>query len=197
MKTNRVLELFFFQDQKLISASVLLVLKRKVFFFLQPCSLAPYRYHCLFVEFVSLDNRCKSPPLWIPPQPTICQRGTKSDVRPIMRAVSGNPAAESPPCRLVPSHTSPWLDWQLCLTLNNLHMMTLSNDIPLLDAKLLGGRAELLRVMMLTDCTSSLPAKPTLRQYDDCNVLVLKKNSDNRSSQSIGKSKRWCFLTNK
>lgn len=45
-------------------------------------------------------------PPWIPPQPTICQRGTKSDVPPIMRAVLGNPAAESPPCRRVP-HTLP------------------------------------------------------------------------------------------
>lgn len=58
---NHVLELFFV-DQKLISASVLLVLKRKVFFHPSACSLAPYRYHCLFVEFVSLDNGCKSPP---------------------------------------------------------------------------------------------------------------------------------------
>lgn len=52
---------FFFAEQKLISAPVRLALKRKVFF--QPWSLAPYRYYCLFVEFVRLDNGCKSPPL--------------------------------------------------------------------------------------------------------------------------------------
>lgn len=53
-------------------------------------------------------------PPWIPPQPTICQRGTKSDVRSIMRAVLGNPAAESPPCRRVPPRTLP-LTWLAAL----------------------------------------------------------------------------------
>lgn len=52
-------------------------------------------------------------PPWIAPQLTICQRGTKSDVPPIMKAVLGNPAAESPPCRRLP-HTL-FLKWLTAL----------------------------------------------------------------------------------
>lgn len=106
-KIYHVLEhfvIYFFAEQKLISSPVRLALKRKVFF--NP-GLSP-----LTNTIVSLWSLCAwtmdvNLPPWIPPQPTICQRGTKSDVPPIMRAVSGNPAAESPPCRRVPSHTSP------------------------------------------------------------------------------------------
>lgn len=69
----------------------------------------------LFAEaIVSLWSLCARTmdanlPPWIPPQPTICQRGTKSDVGSIMGAVLGNPAAESqsPPCRRVPPRTLP------------------------------------------------------------------------------------------
>lgn len=61
-------------------------------------------------------------------------------------------------------------------------MMTLSNDIPLLDAKLLGDRAELL----LTDCASSLSATPTLRQYNGCNVLVEKLGKSIKSVSQSG-----------
>lgn len=74
-------------------------------------------------------------PPWVPPQPTICQRGTKSDVPPIMRAVLGNPAARVSALSPCPSHTSPWHDWQLCLTMKNLYMMTHFNKIPPLAAK--------------------------------------------------------------
>lgn len=65
----------------------------------------------LTITIVSLWSLCAwtmdvNLPPWIPPQPTICQRGTKSDVPPIMSADLGNPAVESPPCRSFPSHAS-------------------------------------------------------------------------------------------
>lgn len=94
----------YFLQTGLISAAVGLALKG---FFFQPCSLLPFTDTIVSLWSLCARTMDVNLPPWIPPQPTICQRGTKSDVRSIMRAVLGNPAAESPPCRRVPPRTLP------------------------------------------------------------------------------------------
>lgn len=112
--------------------------------FFQPWSLAPYRYYCLFVEFVRLDNGCKSPPLdpasthHLPARDKVrCSPNYESSLGESCCRVSA-----LSPCPLThfPKH-----DWQLRLTLKNLHMMTVFNGIPPLVGKLQGDRLELQR----------------------------------------------------
>lgn len=78
---------------KLISASIRLAMKGKV----PPQNAGSLPLTETIVSMWSLCAWTMNVNLapWIAPQLTICQRGTKSDVPPIMKAILGNPAAVS------------------------------------------------------------------------------------------------------
>lgn len=77
----------YFLQTGLISAAVGLALKGFFFFFFQPCSLLPFTDTIVSLWSLCARTMDVNLPPWIPPQPTICQRGTKSDVRSIMSSL--------------------------------------------------------------------------------------------------------------